>query len=38
MKNFYLLLLNLGLSTVYIIFLRFFAQLVSAENEVYFHC
>ena len=30
--------LNLGLSTVHIIFCRFFAQQVSAENEVSFHC
>ena len=40
MKNFYFsvwLILNLGLSTVYIIFCTFFAQQVSAENEVSFH-
>ena len=36
MKNLYLLFLNLGLSTVHIIYWRFFAQQVSAENEVCF--
>ena len=34
---FYWLFLNLGLSTVHIIFWRFFVQRVPAENEVGFH-
>ena len=39
MKIFYYwLFLNLGLGTVHIIVWRFFAQQVSAENEVSFHC
>ena len=37
MKIFYWLFLNLGLSTVHIIFGRFFVQRVPAENEVSFH-
>ena len=40
MKIFFLLywlFLNLGLSTAHLIFWRFFAQQVSAENEVSFH-
>ena len=37
MKIFYWLFLNLGLSTVHIIFWRFVVQRVPAENEVSFH-
>ena len=34
MKNFYCLFLNLGLSTVHMIFWEIFVQRVPAENEV----
>ena len=38
MKNFNTILLAIRLSTVHMIFWRFFAQGVPAENEVGFHC